>query len=209
MVTAEVVAEISCATMQQRKSSVRLSDGSPARIKRRNLVGNDAHQAMWLGKAQLGRFQQGKDRRGGRWQGKARASGGCDAGMLGYWRRKGGAKYKDSAYAIDAVDRWQLAGYPIWAAPSQRSSATAPCPRACCFTGYLVPRRQRPQGALDKEVGWAYLSVAGPGLLAAREKISKVYAVAKDIRPCIIFIEECSSSCRRTPRSSNGLLPSK
>lgn len=65
--------------------------------------------------------------------------------------------------------------------------------------------------ALAKEVGWAFLSVAGPDLLSDREKISKVYAEAKDIRPCIIFIDEADDALRSrqysaTPDLTNRML---
>lgn len=65
--------------------------------------------------------------------------------------------------------------------------------------------------ALAKEVGWAFLSVAGPDLMADREKISKLYAEAKDIRPCIIFIDEADDALRNrqysnTPDLTNRML---
>jgi transitional endoplasmic reticulum ATPase len=37
--------------------------------------------------------------------------------------------------------------------------------------------------ALAKEVGWAFLSVAGPDLLADRTRLDKLFTEAKDIRP--------------------------
>ena len=57
--------------------------------------------------------------------------------------------------------------------------------------------------ALAKEVGWAFLSVAGPDLIADREKISKLYAEAKDIRPCIIFIDEADDVLRNRQYSNS------
>jgi len=65
--------------------------------------------------------------------------------------------------------------------------------------------------AVAKEVGWAFLSVAGPDLMADREKISKLYAEAKDIRPCLIFIDEADDVLRNrqysnTPDLTNRML---
>jgi transitional endoplasmic reticulum ATPase len=44
--------------------------------------------------------------------------------------------------------------------------------------------------ALALESGWAFLSVAGPDLLADRDKLNRLYAQAADLRPAIIFIDE-------------------
>lgn len=65
--------------------------------------------------------------------------------------------------------------------------------------------------ALAKECGWAFLAVAGPDLVADREKLSKVYAEAKDLRPTLIFIDEADDLLRArhmssTPDLTNRLL---
>ncbi|MDO9099220.1 MAG: AAA family ATPase, partial [Caldisericota bacterium] len=65
--------------------------------------------------------------------------------------------------------------------------------------------------ALAKECGWAFLSVSGPELVADREKLSKVYAEAKDLRPTLIFIDEADDILRArqmssTPDLTNRLL---
>lgn len=65
--------------------------------------------------------------------------------------------------------------------------------------------------ALAKECGWAFLSVAGPDLVADREKLSKVHAEAKDLRPTLIFIDEADDLLRArnissTPDLTNRLL---
>jgi transitional endoplasmic reticulum ATPase len=65
--------------------------------------------------------------------------------------------------------------------------------------------------ALAKEVGWAFLSVSGPDLIADRERISKVYTEAKDIRPTLIFIDEADDALRNrqystTPDLTNRML---
>lgn len=63
--------------------------------------------------------------------------------------------------------------------------------------------------ALAKEVGWAFLSVAGPDLLGDRTKLDKLYAEAKDIRPTIIFIDEADDALRNRQYSSSPDLVNK
>jgi transitional endoplasmic reticulum ATPase len=65
--------------------------------------------------------------------------------------------------------------------------------------------------ALAKECGWAFLSVAGPDLVADRDKLAKVHAEAKDLRPALIFIDEADDILRvrhmsSTPDLTNRLL---
>lgn len=50
--------------------------------------------------------------------------------------------------------------------------------------------------ALAKEAGWAFLSVAGPDLVAERGRLDKLYAEAKDIRPTLVFIDEADDVLR-------------
>lgn len=57
--------------------------------------------------------------------------------------------------------------------------------------------------ALAKEAGWAFLSVAGPDLLADRGKLQKLYAEAKDIRPTLIFIDEADDVLRNRQYSAS------
>jgi transitional endoplasmic reticulum ATPase len=52
------------------------------------------------------------------------------------------------------------------------------------------------------DCGWAFLSVAGPDLLADREKINKVFAEAKDLRPTLVFIDEADDALRNRQFSS-------
>lgn len=63
--------------------------------------------------------------------------------------------------------------------------------------------------ALAKEVGWAFLNVAGPDLLADRSKLDKLYAEAKDIRPTLIFIDEADDVLRNRQFSSTPDLVNK
>jgi transitional endoplasmic reticulum ATPase len=65
--------------------------------------------------------------------------------------------------------------------------------------------------AMAKEVGWAFLAVAGPDLIADRTKLDKLFAEAKDIRPTIVFVDEADDILRNrqystTPDFVNKLL---
>jgi len=57
--------------------------------------------------------------------------------------------------------------------------------------------------AMAKEAGWAFLSVAGPDLLADRTKLDKLFAEAKDIRPTIVFIDEADDILRNRQYSNS------
>jgi transitional endoplasmic reticulum ATPase len=64
---------------------------------------------------------------------------------------------------------------------------------------------------MAKEVGWAFLAVAGPDLIADRTKLDKLFAEAKDIRPTIVFVDEADDILRNrqystTPDFVNKLL---
>jgi len=50
--------------------------------------------------------------------------------------------------------------------------------------------------ALALEADWAFLSVSGADLLADRTRLQKLYAEAKDLRPCLIFIDEADDVMR-------------
>ncbi len=56
--------------------------------------------------------------------------------------------------------------------------------------------------ALAKQAGWAFLSVSGPDLVADREKLTKLYAEAQDIRPTLVFIDEGDDILRNRQYSS-------
>lgn len=65
--------------------------------------------------------------------------------------------------------------------------------------------------ALALESGWSFLSVAGPDLLADRERMAKLYRHACDLRPALIFIDEADDILREramsgTPDVVNRLL---
>lgn len=65
--------------------------------------------------------------------------------------------------------------------------------------------------ALAKEAGWAFLSVAGPDLLADRKALDRLFTEARDLRPTIVFIDEADDVLRSrqisaTPELCNKLL---
>jgi transitional endoplasmic reticulum ATPase len=84
-------------------------------------------------------------------------------------------------------------------------------PNGVLFHGPAGTGKTAAARALAKECGWAFLSVSGPDLIADREKLSKLYAEAKDIRPTIIFIDEADEILRdrqysATPDLTNRML---
>jgi transitional endoplasmic reticulum ATPase len=50
--------------------------------------------------------------------------------------------------------------------------------------------------ALAVECGWAFLSVAGPDILAERDRLTKLYTQACDLRPALVFIDEADDVLR-------------
>jgi SpoVK/Ycf46/Vps4 family AAA+-type ATPase len=75
-------------------------------------------------------------------------------------------------------------------------------PNGILFHGPSGTGKTAAARALAMECGWAFLSVAGPDLLADREKLTKLYAEAKDIRPTLIFIDEADDVLRSRQYSS-------
>lgn len=63
--------------------------------------------------------------------------------------------------------------------------------------------------ALAKEAGWAFLSVAGPDLLADRTALDKLFAEARDLRPIIVFIDEADDVLRSRQISASPELCNK
>lgn len=63
--------------------------------------------------------------------------------------------------------------------------------------------------ALAKETGWAFLSVAGPDLLRDADKIERLYAHARELRPAIVFIDEADDILRNRQHSQTSALTNK
>jgi transitional endoplasmic reticulum ATPase len=63
--------------------------------------------------------------------------------------------------------------------------------------------------ALAMEAGWAFLSVAGPDLLADRKALDRLFSEAKDLRPTIVFIDEADDLLRSRQFSSTPDLCNK
>jgi transitional endoplasmic reticulum ATPase len=57
--------------------------------------------------------------------------------------------------------------------------------------------------ALAKEVNWAYLIATGTDLARDPKALEKLYTQAKEIRPCIIFIDEADDLVRNREFASN------
>ncbi|CAM8645327.1 AAA domain containing protein [Comamonadaceae bacterium] len=57
--------------------------------------------------------------------------------------------------------------------------------------------------ALAKEVNWAFLITSGTDLARDPKAIEKLYAQAKELRPCIIFIDEADDLIRSRELSQN------
>lgn len=84
-------------------------------------------------------------------------------------------------------------------------------PTGVLFSGPSGTGKTAAARALAKEAGWAFLSVAGPDLVADRGRLDKLYAEAKDIRPTLVFIDEADQVLRNrqysaTPDVCNKLL---
>lgn len=65
--------------------------------------------------------------------------------------------------------------------------------------------------ALAKDVQWAFLIKTGPDLVRDPKALDKLYAQAKDLRPCIIFVDEAddlllSREAPRNTEATNKLL---
>lgn len=57
--------------------------------------------------------------------------------------------------------------------------------------------------AIAKEAEWAFLAVAGPDLVVDSKLLDKTFQEAKDIRPCIIFIDEADEVLKDRQYSAN------
>lgn len=63
--------------------------------------------------------------------------------------------------------------------------------------------------AIAVESGWAFLAVAGPDLLRDPGAFERLYQEAKDLRPCIIFIDEGDDVLRDRSYSQHGATTNK
>ena len=63
-------------------------------------------------------------------------------------------------------------------------------PKGILFYGPPGTGKTLTARALAKTVGWAFLSVSGNTLLSDPDKVDAIAKEARDIRPCIIFIDE-------------------
>lgn len=63
--------------------------------------------------------------------------------------------------------------------------------------------------AIAKESGWAFLAVAGPDLLTDKDRLDKLYAQAKDLRPALVFIDEADEVLQDRRYSQHGWVVNK
>ncbi|MDO8944016.1 MAG: AAA family ATPase, partial [Desulfobacterales bacterium] len=74
-------------------------------------------------------------------------------------------------------------------------------PTGVLFYGAAGTGKTAAARALAKESGWAFLSVAGPELLGDRERLPRLFAEARDLRPTLIFVDEADDVLRRRDQS--------
>ena len=63
-------------------------------------------------------------------------------------------------------------------------------PSGLLFFGEPGTGKTETARAIAKETGWAFLSTSGNDLISSPSEIDRILAEAKDIRPCIVFIDE-------------------
>ncbi len=82
-------------------------------------------------------------------------------------------------------------------------------PNGVLFYGPSGTGKTEAARSLAKACGWAFLSVAGPDLVADRAKLAAVFEEARDARPAIIFIDEADDLLRSRQFSSTPDLTNK
>lgn len=82
-------------------------------------------------------------------------------------------------------------------------------PNGILFHGAAGTGKTAVARALAKETGWAFLSVAGPDLMRDLDMFESLYAEAKDIRPCLVFIDEADDILRDRSYSNASALTNK
>jgi transitional endoplasmic reticulum ATPase len=82
-------------------------------------------------------------------------------------------------------------------------------PRGVMFHGLSGAGKTAAARALAKDAGWAFLSCAGPDLVADRKKLQAVFDEAADIRPTLLFIDEADDLLRNRQYSSTSDLCNK
>lgn len=80
--------------------------------------------------------------------------------------------------------------------PERVERVGARLPRGAIFYGPPGTGKTLVAQVLAKETGWRFLATSGALLLEAPGKIDAMIAKARDIRPCIVFIDEAESVLR-------------
>ena len=63
--------------------------------------------------------------------------------------------------------------------------------------------------AIAKETGWAFLDVSAPDILADFSLLEETYRKGKDLRPCVIFIDEATELIKERTRSNHATHTNK
>lgn len=82
-------------------------------------------------------------------------------------------------------------------------------PTGLLFLGELGTGKTETARALAKESGWAFLSTTGNDLIADSREIDRILSIARDIRPCIVFIDEADDILLARSASPYGSVTNK
>ena len=89
--------------------------------------------------------------------------------------------------------------------PEKLAEMGVKAPRGAIFTGPAGTGKTATATALAKATGMRIVMTSGSALLAKRDAVKDVIKVAKNVRPCIVFIDEAESVLRA--RTSNPYGP--
>lgn len=82
-------------------------------------------------------------------------------------------------------------------------------PTGVLFYGPTGTGKTETARVLAKDSGWQFLPTTGTDLVADPSEIDRLYAKAKNLRPCIVFIDEAEDLLRNRTNSSTTLATNK
>jgi transitional endoplasmic reticulum ATPase len=85
----------------------------------------------------------------------------------------------------------------------------AKLPSGLLFYGPPGTGKTQAAMALAKQSGYAFLSIAGADIVARHSAWDAIVREAKDIRPCIVFLDEADGILRDRQYSNHGMLTEK